>query len=108
LRSPAGVARERIGSYDHVLRQLEVGDPLGEVGQHGRHVDAAPRRGHEDGADLLTQHLVGYADDGRLEDGRRAVVSTSMRSASIARRNSPTSNCGMITVVPCRYTASSS
>lgn len=36
------------------------------------------------------------------------VVSTSIRSSSIAVRNAPTSNCGMITVVPPRYTSTSS
>src|SRR5439155_25244475 len=55
----------------HVLGDLEVGQPLAGEVQRATQVEGAARGRHDDRADLLPHHLVGYADDRDLEHAGR-------------------------------------
>src|SRR6266511_5137319 len=68
----AGVAGQRVGPDDDVLRHLEVGDSLPKVVLDRLYVDAAAGRRHQHRPDLLAHHLVRHADHGCLEYARRA------------------------------------
>src|SRR5262245_13028756 len=66
----AWIARKRFITDDQILWHFEIGQELLGKGDDVRFFELLSGPRHDDGADLLTHHLVGHADDSDLEDRR--------------------------------------